>query len=117
MASRNVRFLRQNATDAERVLWRRIRLRQLDGRRFRRQAPIGPFIVDFVCFDQKLVIELDGGQHAIQMEADNQRTLWLESQGFLVLRFWNGDVLRNTDGVLHMVRNAVQIGTPDHVLK
>jgi very-short-patch-repair endonuclease len=91
---------RRHPTDAELRLWSAIRRRQLDGLRFRRQVPLGAFIVDFACYDARLVIELDGGQHAEQSEADTVRTQWFESRGFQVLRFLHNEVLENMDGVV-----------------
>src|SRR6185295_295647 len=91
------RKLRRHQTDAERVLWFRLRDRRLNGLKFRRQMPVGNFIVDFCCESARLVVELDGGQHARQTESDSARTADLEKRGYLVLRFWNDDVLRNTD--------------------
>ncbi len=90
------RKLRKNLTDAEQHLWYILRKNNL-GIKFRRQAEIGPYIVDFVCFERKLIIEIDGGQH-YQSTADKHRDLWLKSQGFTVLRFWNNDVLENREG-------------------
>lgn len=103
------RQLRKAMTDAERRLWQGLRERQT-GARFRRQAPIGPYIVDFVAFDHRLVIELDGGQHAEPGQAayDRQRTAFLEGQGLRVLRFWNNEVLTNTAGVLERIGAALQ---------
>ena len=97
------RVLRKNMTDAERALWRSLRLRQMQGYKFRRQQPIGPCIVDFVCFEMKLVIELDGGQHAIEAYYDASRTKWLRHQGFTVLRFWNHDVLKEGYSVKQVI--------------
>jgi very-short-patch-repair endonuclease len=97
------RDLRRHMTDAERRLWWRLRAKQLGGLQFRRQVPIGGYIVDFACLKSKLVVELDGGQHASQVEYDDQRTLWLKGQGFNVLRFWNDDVLQQTDAVLQVI--------------
>src|SRR4029079_11738452 len=91
------RRLRRDQTDAERVLWFRLRDRRLNGWKFRRQMPVGNYIVDFCCESARLIVELDGGQHAMQSEADRARTADLEKRGYLVLRFWNNDVLRNTD--------------------
>ncbi len=99
----NARSLRSNMTDAERRLWHAIRGRQIGGHRFRRQHPIGPYIADFACLEQRCVIELDGGQHQDQVIYDERRTLYLQEQGWQVLRFWNNDVLSNLDGVLSMV--------------
>ena len=95
--------LRTNATDAEKCLWQALRNRQLAGYKFRRQFPISPYIVDFVCLEQRLVIELDGGQHADAADYDAARTAFLNEQGFRVLRFWNNDVLRDTGAVLGVV--------------
>jgi very-short-patch-repair endonuclease len=87
-------------TDAERLLWRALRDKQINGHRFRRQHPVGPYITDFSCIEQKVVIELDGGQHQDQLAYDEQRTVFLRSQGWRVLRFWNNDVMNNIEGVL-----------------
>jgi very-short-patch-repair endonuclease len=97
------RMLREAMTDAERALWYRLRAKRLLGWKFRRQQPIGNYIVDFVCHEAKLVIELDGGQHVERADADARRTAWLESQGFRVLRFWNDAVLKETDAVLEEI--------------
>ena len=96
--------LRRQATDAERLLWYRLRGGQL-GVKFRRQAPIGPYIVDFVCFQRRLVIELDGEQHRLPAKRayDAQRTRWLQAQGFRVLRFWDSEVLTDIEGVLSRI--------------
>jgi very-short-patch-repair endonuclease len=107
------RDMRAEPTDAERVLWQRLRhdIKLVDSH-FRRQAAIGPFIVDFVSRKAKLVIELDGGQHDWQQAADASRTQRIESAGYRVLRFWNNDVLGNIDGVLNEIQNALP-PTPD----
>jgi very-short-patch-repair endonuclease len=94
-------------TDAERQLWRRLRRRQLHGQYFRRQHPIGPFIADFVCTETKLVIELDGGQHALRKEQDRTRTQRLTARGYRVLRFWNHEVLTQIDAVVSVIAEAV----------
>ena len=94
------RTLRVRMTDAERALWFQLRAKRLQDWKFRRQQPIGKYIVDFVCFEAKLVVELDGGQPAEQADADARRTAWLESQDFRVLRFWDDAVLKETDAVL-----------------
>lgn len=100
--------MRAQPTDAERVLWQRLRHDvALTGSHFRRQAPIGPFIVDFVSRRAKLVIELDGGQHDQQREADAIRTRKIEASGYRVLRFWNHDVLGNLEGVLCTIQNEL----------
>ncbi len=95
--------LRTNSTDAEKRLWQALRNRQLAGYKFRRQFSIPPYIADFVCLEQRLVIELDGGQHADAITYDATRTVFLEQQGFRVLRFWNNDVLGNAEGVLEEI--------------
>lgn len=107
---RFVRSLRGDSTDAERALWRQLRNRRLGGFKFRRQAPIGRYIADFACFEAKVVVELDGSQHADEpcAERDHVRDEWLESQGFEVLRFWNMEVIRNTGTVLKRILKACQ---------
>ena len=102
------RNLRSNMTDAEARLWRALRRDQLNGLHFRRQHPIGPFIVDFYCPSLRLAVEVDGGQHAEQVkQADDRRTRWLADKGVVVVRYWNNDVLSNLEGVLSdLVRHA-----------
>jgi very-short-patch-repair endonuclease len=95
------RDLRRTMTDAERRLWRELRLEAL-GARFRRQVPIGSYIVDFACLECKLIVEVDGGQH-LESSADTVRDQFLRGQGFRILRFWNHDVLQNTRGVLEAI--------------
>jgi very-short-patch-repair endonuclease len=102
------RRLRRNQTDAERRLWARLRSNQLFGFKFRRQYPIAVFIVDFCCFERRLVVELDGGQHATRTEADQKRTNVLLSRGYHVLRFWDSEVLENIDGVLEQISQALK---------
>lgn len=102
------RSLRANQTDAERRLWQRLRSRQLDGLKFRRQHPIGPYIVDFCCLEQRLIVELDSGQHAGETKNDEVRTHWLRLQGYRVLRFWNHEVLIETSAVLEAIQLAVR---------
>ncbi|MGH7927967.1 MAG: endonuclease domain-containing protein, partial [Candidatus Binatia bacterium] len=98
------RQLRRNQTDVENKLWSRLRTRQLGGAKFRRQYPVGNFIVDFCCFERHLVVELDGGQHAIQTEADQRRSASLSARGYRVLRFWDNEVIENIDGVLEQIK-------------
>ena len=93
------RKLRRRLTDAEQKLWQHIRQRQMMGFKFRRQSPIGRYIVDFVCVEKRLIVELDGGQHAVQHDYDHCRSEWLESRGFRVLRFWNHDVMNNIEEI------------------
>ncbi|MEM5787704.1 MAG: endonuclease domain-containing protein [Syntrophobacteraceae bacterium] len=95
--------LRRNSTNAEKTLWLHLRSRKMSSFKFRRQQVIGPYIVDFVCFEAKLVIEVDGGQHATAKNEDMVRDSWLESRGFRVLRFWNNEVLENIDGVAEVI--------------
>jgi very-short-patch-repair endonuclease len=101
------RRLRSNQTDVERLVWSRIRDRQLSGFKFRRQVPIGRYIVDFVCKEAALIIELDGGQHSSITKYDIDRTRWLEQHGWRVLRFWNNDVTDNLNGVLEAILATV----------
>jgi len=108
MANDRARTLRKTLTDAERRLWIRLQRRQVEGCKFRRQAPIGPYIVDFLCLSHRLVIEVDGSQHAWHASADAARTAWLESQGFAVLRFWNNQVLDETDAVVAAIGDALR---------
>jgi very-short-patch-repair endonuclease len=96
--------LRQSMTAAERRLWHALRNRQIEGAKFRRQTWIGPYIADFVCLERKLIVEADGMQHHDQAEYDHHRNLFLETEGFCVLRFWNSDILTNMDGVLTQIR-------------
>jgi len=91
--------MRHIATDAEKKLWRLLRSRQLEAFKFRRQVPIGKFIADFVCHEKKLVVEVDGGQHA-ENARDKERDQWLAEAGYQVIRYWNNDVLKNPNGVL-----------------
>jgi very-short-patch-repair endonuclease len=98
-------------TDAERKLWFALRDRRLAGTKFRRQVPIGPFIADFACYDARLIVEVDGGQHSESL-SDERRDQWFSANGFRVLRFWNNDVLTNSDGVLQRVVDAVRATTP-----
>ena len=106
----NARRLRQNRTDAERALWTRLRRKQLDGARFRQQVPLGAYVVDFLCLEERLIVEVDGGQHALGTAKDEARTAWLEERGFRVLRFWNNDVLKNLDGVIDVILRVLRAG-------
>jgi len=108
------RQLRKNPTEAEKKLWSLLRLKQFDGHRFRRQAPIGPYIVDFFCPAAKLIIELDGGQHAVNAEADQIRTDWLQVHGYRVLRFWNNEILTNPEGAMMRLHQAFNETSDDH---
>jgi very-short-patch-repair endonuclease len=96
------------------VLWLKLRNKQLAGVKFRRQQPLGNYIVDFVSFEKKLIIEIDGGQHNEDrnVKKDNRRTEWLESQGFLIIRFWNNEVLGNLEGVLIKIQEVLDVEAP-----
>ncbi len=102
----HAKTLRKQMTDAEHRLWYLLRAHRFAGVKFKRQAPVGHYIADFVCFDRKIIIEVDGGQHAGNAR-DRRRDEWLTGQGLRVLRFWNNDVLKNTDGVLSMIADAL----------
>lgn len=97
------RKLRRDATDVENALWQRLRSRQLEGAKFIRQFPVGPYVTDFACRSARLIIELDGGQHA-ENKVDADRTRLIETCGYTVLRFWNTDVSGNIEGVLEAIR-------------
>lgn len=103
------RRLRANSTNAEAILWRRSRHSPVLGTHFRRQLPIGRYVVDFACMAARLIIEVDGSQHAEGpiAESDRVRTLWLEGEGYRVLRFWNNDITENIDGVLEAIHHAL----------
>jgi very-short-patch-repair endonuclease len=107
MPNLRARALRATMTDAERRLWSVLRSRRLLGYKFRRQRPIGPFIVDFACIEHRLVVEADGGQH-LESNYDARRTAWLEARGWRVMRFWNNDILANTEGVQEAVLMALK---------
>jgi very-short-patch-repair endonuclease len=100
--------LRQNMTDAERSIWRILRSAQMDGHRFRRQVPFGQYIADFVCQDARLIIEIDGGQHAQSSPDEAKRTRFLEDQGYRILRFWNNEVLSNLEGVCAIIARELR---------
>ena len=108
------RELRKSPTESERALWKHLRMRQINGYKFRRQQPIGQYIVDFVNFERRVVIELDGGQHSQQMVYDSKRTAWLEAQGYQVLRFWNNQILEEAEAVKVIIFRALarELDTP-----
>ena len=112
------RELRKNTTESEQALWKRLRMRQINGYKFRRQQPIGQYIVDFVNFERRVVIELDGGQHSQQVAYDSKRTVWLEGQGYRVLRFWNNHVLKDVEAVKAVILKALEceFDTPTLIL-
>jgi very-short-patch-repair endonuclease len=104
---RRARDLRNSATDAERMLWRFLRGRQLDGFRFRRQVPIAGFIADFACPEARLIIEIDGGHHAEQVDYDRSRSDVLRGHGYRIVRYWNNDVLTRTEDVLADIQRRI----------
>ena len=101
------RDLRKNATRAELTLWDQLRNRQVRGVRFNFQRPIGPYICDFVARTPKLIVEVDGGQHALNVETDARRTAFLKMRGYRLIRFWNNDVLENIEGVVAAIEQAL----------
>jgi len=104
----NARYLRKNQTDVEKILWQKLRNRQLLNCKFRRQAPFYPYIVDFVCMECQIIVELDGSQHIEQQVYDDKRSAFLQAQGYKVLRFWNNEVIDNLEGVLIVIMTAVE---------
>jgi very-short-patch-repair endonuclease len=112
MAAPHVTFLRQNQTPAEQRLWQQLRAKRSTPLRFRRQSPIGNYVVDFVCLAARLIVEIDGESHNHTIEADERRTRWLESQGFRVVRFMNVDVLKNTEGVVLAIQSELAATLP-----
>jgi|SRR5690554_3176254 len=101
------KHLRQNMTDAEKLLWYHLRAYRLNGKRFRRQQPLGPYIVDFIHFGSRIIVEADGGQHN-DSASDKIRDAWLKAQRFRVLRFWNHEILNQTDVVLSVIYDALE---------
>jgi very-short-patch-repair endonuclease len=112
MADAFARQLRRNSTDAERRLWSKLRSYQIGKAKFRRQAPIGQYIADFVCFEAGLIVELDGSQHAARTEQDEERTAWLNSPGFRVIRFWNRQIFEELDDILEAI--GLHLQNPPH---
>ncbi|HJU70496.1 MAG TPA: endonuclease domain-containing protein [Paucimonas sp.] len=106
------REMRSGMSDAEALLWKLLRNRRLAGAKFRRQHPIGRYILDFYCAERKLCIELDGGQHGEAVAYDQRRDQWLRGQGIQILRFWNNQMLMETEGVLEMIYQALLAGAP-----
>jgi very-short-patch-repair endonuclease len=100
----NAKALRSNQTEAELRLWYHLRAHRFMDLKFKRQKPIGSYIVDFVCVERMLIVEIDGGQRSEQIEYDQQRDAWLKNQGYIVLRFWNNDVMQQLEGVLEQIR-------------
>ena len=106
--------LRERSTDVERLLWKLLRNRQLENYKFRRQQPIGRYIVDFVCQEQRLIIELDGGQHAERIEQDQRRDRFLQNAGYRILRFWNIQLQQQTEGVIETILQALEPPVTPH---
>ncbi|MGQ0750389.1 MAG: endonuclease domain-containing protein [Betaproteobacteria bacterium] len=106
------RKLRRNLTDAEQRLWNHLRTRQMGGFRFRRQHPYGDYILDFVCLEAMLVVEVDGGQHGVARDKDEARTNELNAAGFSILRFWNNEVLNDTEAVKEAIWRALNVQNP-----
>ena len=104
------RSLRGSATDAENRLWYFLRDRRFMGVKFRRQVPVGPYVVDFLCVPASLIVEADGGQHSERVEYDEARTKYLEANGYRVVRFWNNDVMGNIEGVMQAIAMALTPG-------
>jgi very-short-patch-repair endonuclease len=102
--------LRRSMTDAERRLWYYLRARRFENWKFRRQVPLGPFVVDFLCEEARVIVEVDGGQPALQSGHDAERTRWLGDRGYTVLRYWNNEVLGNIEGVLATLTPALSQG-------
>ena len=103
--------LRNNSTDTEKYLWKYLRGRQLEEFKFRRQHPIGKYIVDFINLERKIIIEVDGGQHS-ENKKDKLRDKWLEEKGYEVLRFWNNEVFTNIEGVIESIRKKLYSSSP-----
>jgi very-short-patch-repair endonuclease len=110
--SLKARLLRHDQTDAERRLWGHLRNRELGGFKFRRQFTIAPYIVDFACPQARVVVEIDGGQHAINEVRDDKRTRFLEGRGYRVVRYWNNEVLLKTNEVLEAILSELQRPSP-----
>lgn len=100
------KFLRRNMTDVEKTLWQQLRAKRFEGFKFKRQVPLGKYIVDFICFEKRLIIQLDGSQHEDSAH-DAIRDAWLNSQNFRVLRFWNIDINQALDGTLLSILSAL----------
>jgi len=108
MLKERARDLRRNMTEAENRFWYYVRDRRLGGHKFVREKVIGNYIADFVCREKKLIIELDGGQHMTAVEYDRQRTTYLETQGYTVLRIWNDEIFKNISGVAEKILNLIE---------
>jgi len=111
---KTAKALRANTTAAEDILWRRLRRLEPTGSHFRRQVPIGPYVADFACLKQRLIIEVDGSQHGSDegLDRDEVRTRWLNSEGYRVMRFWNNDVMSKTVAVMEAIHHAIAVTPP-----
>jgi len=115
-ALERVRLLRRTMTEAEKLLWSRLRDRRLEGFKFKRQEWVGPFIADFLCWEARLIVEVDGSQHGDASRYDEDRDIYLAKEGFRVLRFWNNEVMHDLDAVLNSVRAHLlnRVPSPSH---
>jgi len=111
-AHTRARVLRRSMTDAERRLWRTLRLRQRSGFKFRHQVPFGRYIADFVCHEARLIVEVDGGQHDLSSMREAERTAFLQNEGYRILRFWNNEILQNLDGVHDVIAGELRQTPP-----
>ncbi|MGJ5044901.1 MULTISPECIES: endonuclease domain-containing protein [unclassified Bradyrhizobium] len=111
---RTAKRLRENMTAAEDILWRHLRRLEIEGTHFRRQVVIGPYVADFACLARRLIIEVDGSQHGedANIQRDQARTRWLNSEGYRVLRFWNNDVMTRTEAVLEAIHTEIAVTPP-----
>ena len=107
------KVFRKDSTEAEKLLWPYLKAKRFRGYKFRRQEPIGKFIADFVCYEKKIIIELDGSPHLEQKERDRERDDWLKANGFRVLRFWNNELQDNLEGVLNIIREQLESPSPN----
>jgi very-short-patch-repair endonuclease len=105
----NAKTLRTHQTDAEQRLWHHLRAHRFMNLKFKRQKPVGHYIVDFVCLERRLIIEIDGGQHTEQAQYDQQRDAWLRNQGYTILRFWNNEVMQQLESVLEQIRITLSL--------
>ena len=115
-ARQRARSLRQNMTEVERRIWQMLRSHQMAGYRFRRQVPIGRYIADFVCHETRLIVKIDGGQHDRASPQEAERSGFLQSEGYRILRFWNNEVLANLDGVYETLATELRRITPTQTL-
>ncbi len=111
---KTAKLLRANTTGAEDILWRHLKRLEVKGSHFRRQVPIGPYVADFACLKDRLIIEVDGSQHGNDVDSrrDEARTRWLNSEGYRVVRFWNNDVMSKTEAVLEAIYGAIAVTPP-----